>query len=275
MATATAKQIQTPTETERVLIEMLKEDTGRHMLDSGGTYGRNWESNEGKDFLAEDAAELSFKWESIGLTFNIFHWLGERLEYNKELDEQFLNFAATGENEHTPWLPLMEQFVEEEIDDAAGIHGEGNPTTCNSYNSENLLSQTIQFVYWTDEDGPHILLQIHGGCDVRGGYTRARAFDLEEYEIFSFSDGSIWCSNKEDCGLHWYTDDAYHWYAEMAVGSCEGRQLETYDLVDHDKVDYTDDSGMLIVKPKKGRGYVFVDEDGNGHCPCCGGKLVT
>lgn len=33
------------TSTERVLIAMLTENTGRHMLDSGGAYGRNWERN--------------------------------------------------------------------------------------------------------------------------------------------------------------------------------------------------------------------------------------
>ena len=31
--------------TERKLAEMLKENTGIHMLDSGGAYGRHWQLN--------------------------------------------------------------------------------------------------------------------------------------------------------------------------------------------------------------------------------------
>lgn len=32
--------------TKHLIYEMLTENTGRHMLDSGGAYGRNWERNQ-------------------------------------------------------------------------------------------------------------------------------------------------------------------------------------------------------------------------------------
>lgn len=35
--------------TAEVIASMLTENTGRHMLDSGGAYGRNWERNHGRD----------------------------------------------------------------------------------------------------------------------------------------------------------------------------------------------------------------------------------
>ena len=37
-------------EIENVIIEMLKENTGEHFLDSGGAYGRHWEKNQDKNF---------------------------------------------------------------------------------------------------------------------------------------------------------------------------------------------------------------------------------
>ena len=33
-------------ELKKKVIEMLQENTGRHMLDSGGAYGRHWERNQ-------------------------------------------------------------------------------------------------------------------------------------------------------------------------------------------------------------------------------------
>jgi len=34
--------------TKEIIYNMLTENTGRHMLDSGGAYGRNWERNQVK-----------------------------------------------------------------------------------------------------------------------------------------------------------------------------------------------------------------------------------
>ena len=51
----------------------------------------------------------------------------------------------------------------------------------NSYNWNANFSQVIQYTMMkhidTDED--YVLLQIHGGCDVRGGYTDAKLFKLK------------------------------------------------------------------------------------------------
>ena len=52
-----------------------------------------------------------------------------------------------------------------------------------------------------------IFLQIHGGADIRGGYTDVRVFDCEE-TVELASDCGMECG----CG-HLYSDDAgYHWY---------------------------------------------------------------
>ena len=35
-----------PTATEKMVFELITENTGQHFLDSGGAYGRHWERNQ-------------------------------------------------------------------------------------------------------------------------------------------------------------------------------------------------------------------------------------
>ncbi len=58
-------------QTEKKIAEMLKENTGRHMLDSGGAYGRHWERNQDKTFEDEPATILNFEEEHIKITHNL------------------------------------------------------------------------------------------------------------------------------------------------------------------------------------------------------------
>ena len=51
----------------------------------------------------------------------------------------------------------------------------------NTYNYENNLSQVLLFRVFVINNEPYVLLQIHGGCDVRGGYTDIKCFKLEGY----------------------------------------------------------------------------------------------
>jgi hypothetical protein len=197
------------TDTATILKEMLTENTGRHMLDSGGAYGRHWERNQGRDFDAEQPTTLHWSKWGPEVTHSVYHWLLERVEYNEELDNRFLDYATSDENEDDSWFQNMRGFVDDALKPFEDID---NIFTVNTYNGEDLLSQTLQYVYWEDFDGAHVLLQIHGGCDVRGGYTRPRAFDLpEEYALFDNARFGLYCTN-EDCEASWYSDDGYHLY---------------------------------------------------------------
>jgi len=286
----TATQTDTTDTTADKLAEMLQENTGRSILDSGGEqqpdgsfrygYGRHWERNQGVDLEAQPEGQLEF-WlrgeeADILATVNVYHFLKDRLEYNEELDDRYREFA---EHEGVElWLPSAEAFVES-LDGAGGIYGEGDPVTVNTYNGEDLLSQTIQYVYWCDDDGAHVLLQIHGGCDVRGGYTDPVAFDVTDYEglsIFDNAHASIYC---DDCGKHWDTDDSCNWYPDGCCGQGY-TELEDYPATD-ERPDYPErpDPAQrslpidLPERPEPCAGVVWVDDDRNGHCPYCGGLL--
>jgi len=46
--------------TAQKLAEMLQENTGRSILDSGDYYGRHWQRNQGRDFESEPEGKLEF-----------------------------------------------------------------------------------------------------------------------------------------------------------------------------------------------------------------------
>lgn len=259
--------------TRDVLKGMFTENTGRHMLDSGGAYGRNWERNQGSDFDNEPHATISVKWGYIDVTFNTYQWLLERVDYDHETHEAFLAFAALPDNEDDTWLTVMEKFVTHR--EGAGIYGDGKPMTVNTYNSECLLDQTLQFTYWTENDGndEFIALQVHGGCDVRGGYTAPKIFrcSIEEQSILDYDRGVIveilevdgqdsLFPVRENC--NWYSDDGVHWYPDGCCGVGH-KQLETYEFVEDSQLDELTASEIEdFVKGK-----IWTDDDGRPRGP--------
>jgi len=82
------------TTTKEILQGMLTENTGRHFLDSGGAYGRNWERNQSTDFDKVPVTSLSFeRWEhprgtsqEVSITHDVYHWLLERLDFSEDVD---------------------------------------------------------------------------------------------------------------------------------------------------------------------------------------------
>lgn len=193
MTTAT---VQETSPTDIVLYQMLTENTGRHFLDSGGAYGRNWERNQGttiQDWMNRPAA-----WFNLGgwVTLDVFHWLRERLEYSPEWDRKFQLYTSLFIEESTVWLECAEIFADKVrrkyLDGHEYLNG-----TYNSYNHESSLSQTIQFVMVNvDSSTTLVLLQIHGGCDIRGGYTTPRAFLLfcDEGDMLDFDNYTLTCT---------------------------------------------------------------------------------
>lgn len=177
--------------TEAKLVAMLTENTGRHLLDSGGAYGRAWERNQGRD-LASFQAAPSLLVDEYGAALDLFHWLRERVQYDAELDAVWQAFDEANPDGY--WHDLGEQFADEhgQRDDYWSGFG-----WVNTYNSDNYLNGTIQFLPFTMNNSYYVLLQIHGGADVRGGYTRPAVFATDE-QLFDFTRLDVHCSGQ-DC----------------------------------------------------------------------------
>lgn len=173
------------TKVQKLVFSMLTENTGSHLLDSGGIYGRNHERNAKKtisDFINEDAERVTLEIygerAELHRTVSVFHFLS-----NLELDEVCNKFNRLNKNAEN-W----------NFDDAYGVCTKAGEylqnieaeisRTWNTYNGESDLSQVLQganlriFIDGQYED--YMLVQIHGGCDVRGGYTDARLFKVTD-----------------------------------------------------------------------------------------------
>lgn len=266
--------------TEEVIAGMLRENTGRAICDSGGEpkydgdgnyigseygYGRNHERNQTRDFESEPEATLCFRY-GIEFTHNVYHWLKERVEFDTEMQERYDAWVEENSEEFDPHLADMQEFVANLDGWVGGLYGDGDPIVVNTYNHESLLSQTLQYVLFTYDDTTYVLLQIHGGCDVRGGYTAPKVFRLVDdgSNILCDGDGSIYCvgerSTHEDEHC-WSTDDGYHFYWGGDWTRKDVEDLQDYEQIKIDSADEWEE-GKLCVLP-----------DGTGLCPLCGSLL--
>ena len=197
--------------TETLIHAMLTTNTGTHMLDSGGDNGRNWQRNQGKtlaDFQAEPAALLDWyvKRDDAGkiisahpeVTTSVFHKLNKRHHlarrsvpgFNAMPCEDWHGGAYGTSAEQTEWLDL---------------HGFERRRGCDGWNTYNWaanFSQTMQGHDLERDGEKYVLIQIHGGADVRGGYTDAKLFCLSDHHEHH-------AVVMEDCAFSAETADEY------------------------------------------------------------------
>lgn len=172
---------------EQSLYEMFITNTGRAICDSGGAYGRNWERNQGRtllDFQNDAPATLSIeKWKdgtySFDVTISAFHRLAGLLESNIYCEEFNSKPVDDWRSDYYGVSDEGEQWLNDNGFTASEYWGDG----FNTYNFDGcLLSQTLQGHFLDHESGDkYLLLQVHGGCDVRGGYTDAKLFKLRQW----------------------------------------------------------------------------------------------
>jgi len=165
---------------KQLVYEMLTENTGRAMGDSGGAYGRNWERNQKKtmqDFESEDDESYRFDHEGgwIERRVSVFHFLTNDLEiddiceeFNRLQDEND-NWDAEGDGDvygvSKEAYEMLMECPDVEI-----------KRTWNTYNGDSDLSQILQGCNLEIDGEYYFIIQIHGGCDARGGYTHAKMF---------------------------------------------------------------------------------------------------
>lgn len=175
------------------LLKMFFESTGTHMLDSGGDNNRRWQQHraEGiKKFLERPEFVIEtehFEKEPAGIytlhqlryTLNTFKLLQNQLseddickDFNAMPDEGECcdaHYALTEEKFEKLLGLLMlntQQFLESSL--------------VNTYNFDNCIDSTL--LYRNLGEG-YVLLNVHGGADVRGGYTYPKLFKCDN-ELF-------------------------------------------------------------------------------------------
>ena len=171
---------------KELIFDMLTENTGRHPLDSGGAYGRAWERNQARtieDF--ENEPEERYTYHKSGnyleRTVSVFHFLSQL-----DMDGLCEEFNA---------MPCDYWDADDEVYGVSKVqwdwlkanHEVKVGYTFNTYNGDSDLSQILQGSWVEIDDEVYLLLQIHGGCDARGGYTNAKLFTTpEEHMIHEY-----------------------------------------------------------------------------------------
>ena len=149
-----------------MIAKLLTKNTGVHMLDSGGGNNRAWQRNQGKDFEKEDSVTL----EDGFFTVSLYHYLKETLSVDEVC--KVINAYIVENKIH--WVGEVDfDDIENRIGEVENI-GE----QFNTYNWSAPFSQDFQGITF-DHDGSHyVLLQIHNGADIRGGYTDVQCFKV-------------------------------------------------------------------------------------------------
>lgn len=212
--------------TEQIIVEMLTENTGRGICDSGDAYGRNWQRNQGKSFA--DQPVVSCTWSTwrdrenpksgcfdygtpeMNATVSLYHWMTKCLDFDPEMQKQLDEFAATEDMSDESWLGIQEHF-------AAHLHelnGGTEPNTINTYNDPDSwdCSQVLQYVmvYTDDSDyePSHLIVSVHGGCDIRGGYTTPKCLKLAVEYYEALEKASV---RSLSAGDHWWDYEGGSW----------------------------------------------------------------
>jgi len=230
METETTFRDYTGVTTEQMVVQQLTENTGRALCDSGDAYGRNWQRNQGKDFSAAPAVTVS--WDAFRArdeehlpgqlmlcgTVDLYHWMTRNLEFDAELQAQLDEFAAREENEDSCWLQIQEEFADY-LHDRDGHEAE--PRVINTYNDpDNVdLSQVLQYVelYTEDRHEPsHLIVSVHGGCDVRGGYTSPVVYRLRQEYWEALDTARVSCVYTSDFSWDFSAGGSCNSYSDNA-----------------------------------------------------------
>ena len=164
----------------QVIYNMLTEDTGIHMLDSGGANNRAWQQNQKKslkDFISEPYETLETDGDYKYYSRSLFHHLNETCKFLEEDTKDFNDWVK--KDLYSYDNPNGRSFsclydAKNYMDNAWGLDFKQD----NTCNFENDLDQGCMYVY--DCDFHIIALSIHNGADCRGGYTDFKLFEIDE-----------------------------------------------------------------------------------------------
>tara|TARA_S200002703_G_scaffold15846_1_gene13496 strand:- start:34 stop:636 length:603 start_codon:yes stop_codon:yes gene_type:complete len=169
--------------TKKLIYEMLTECTGKHICDSGFDSGRHWQRNQKKtieDFENEPEEHIYKDGEYIYRDLSVFHYLSELQlddicnEFNK-INTNCQDWEATTNDDNFIYGVSKEAWHE-----LTDFYDVAIDRTWNTYNGESDLTQVLQGSNLTINEDKYILIQIHNGADVRGGYTDAKLFKLND-----------------------------------------------------------------------------------------------
>ena len=155
--------------------EFTRYNSGKALYDSGDYYGRNYERPVSDDLITVDSSDCP-------ATINLTRWLADNAQIATYYDNYFYtSFLDLHADNNKSWFDLVPEFMEEGLEDT-GYGAYKQVARDNVYNSENDFDQVFIFEIWVPEyvdcidwlycDEAVVVIYVHTGCDVRGGYSK-------------------------------------------------------------------------------------------------------
>lgn len=173
------------TKLQKRIIDILKENTGKHFLDSGFDNGRHWQRNQDKNFLEEKRVLIDTYSDNefAGYYISLFWYLNDILEITKE--SEMFNKILNKERKKNDDLFWCADCVEElenhfELDNITE-----QKNTCNW---DSNFTQDFTFIEFEYNEDKFVALQVHNGADIRGGYTDTQIFEMKDDTYMGLAD---------------------------------------------------------------------------------------
>ena len=209
--------------TKSVIVDMLTENTGTHLCDSGGEDGRGWQQMRKRGLTTVIAMDSRPKaWiddiypregkdtvDNWSIRLDTYHYLVDHCTFDPRMDKLLQKFLTNEETDG--YLHGSEDAFQAMVAKAsAGVVKDPYGSRFSklqshyTYNEENLLSTDIQFCVFSVEsrtrsefDGEYAIIQTHNGADARGGMSTARAFSLDSIDSFllDYNQASVDCGH--------------------------------------------------------------------------------
>lgn len=193
------------------MAQFTRYNTGTHFLDSGGDGGRAWQQE-----LPGHPLSLDFGDDP---TISLTHWLAENAEMDTEIQD--LLFAYADANPRASHFEIGQGALED--------LGYTSLARDNVYNSENDFDQVFVWEVWlrpgreepsewlyADKSDIIVLIYVHTGADVRGGYAFPAAL---EFGCYDYPLPLDWCAE-------WKADEedetTQEWIEEHGISDDEG-----------------------------------------------------
>ena len=199
-------------DTGDVVAEMLAKPITHELCDSGSFYGYNYQRNASRDFAQEPVFHAFDPEDNPPSLIQSLYWfICRNTAYDHGMTRKFYRFAYSKNMMDRDISECMEEFARKRNNYEAT---ESTSVTDTTYNHETTLDQGFLYAAFMPEaEVEYVIISVHNGCDIRGGYTMPRVFQITEGNNFWSSLSQIYCQcacgsvETDDCGSEWYGDD--------------------------------------------------------------------
>ncbi len=276
------------TKTQKAIIEMLTQNTGSHILDSGGAYGRHWQRNQTRSLFDEPAVCAVVGIKDFYLKVSLAHWLDYNLEFDGKTSRSFYSFVAK-QDPFESYDSILDAYIDKK---KWTLLSSGY-----TYNYENAFDQDFIWSTIEDADGDlHIVVRSHNGCDARAGFSSPFFFTSKTDDgINTTPTLSIYCNG---CDTIWDSHDSGYRYEcvkfngvfdnfcqfdfrdnDVTVLAIDEDEWQAYrkaypvDIIAREQLSFIEDPARIIIKQLPSELLFGYDDKSNLYCPICGSRL--